>query len=158
MMLWSMVAVHWLHVMAGAFWFGAAFVFTFGVWPVLLQKPAPESKALYDAIAEKAGPMFAIAGNLTLWLGLLRGTYLGQIKSFDVLFGTAYGHTFLTALILTIAFMVQGGRMRARLDTKVWNGDRYHPGASAYVWRSGLVSIAILLAIVACMVAMHFGM
>lgn len=158
MTLQGMMAVQWLHVMAGAVWFGATVIFAFGVWPVLLRKPAAESKALYDAFADASGIVFAIAGNLTLWLGLLRGTYLGPIKSLDMLIGTPYGHTFLTALVLTVLFMGYGGHVRGSLDKRVWNGDQYHAGAAAYIWRSNAIMLALLAAIIGSMVAMRFGL
>jgi putative copper export protein len=144
--------------MGGAVWFGGTIVFAFAVWPAMLRKPAAESKATFDILAPAVGVVFAIAANLTLWLGLLRGTLLGPIQSLETLTKTAYGHTFMTALVLTVAFMIYSGRARASWEKRVWNGDQYHPGAASFIWRSNLIGVVLLIAIVACMVAMRFGL
>jgi putative copper resistance protein D len=157
-MLLPILVVHWLHVLAGVVWFGGTVVFDFVVWPTLLGRPARESRSLYQALERPAGVVFASAGQATLLLGILRGTWLGQIRSLDVLTGTSYGHTFLTALLLTIGFIAFGGVTRGKLPARVWNGDEYQPGAAGFIRRSAMIQAVLIILIVACMVAMHFGL
>jgi putative copper resistance protein D len=158
MMFLPILVVHWLHVLAGVVWFGGTVVFDFVLWPTLLRRPARESRSLYEALARPASMVFATAGQATLILGILRGTWLGQIRSLDVLTGTPYGHTFLTALILTVGFIAFGGVTRGKLPARVWNGDEYQPGAARFIRRSGVIQAVLIVLIVACMVAMHFGL
>lgn len=158
MMLWSIAIVHWLHILTAVAWFGGTMIFDFVIWPTLLRRPARESRSLYEALEKPAGLVFATAGNATVVLGLLRGTWLGQIRSFDVLTATPYGHTFLTALFLTIGFIAFGVVTRGKLPARVWNGDEYQPGAARFLHRNGAIELALMVAIVACMVAMHFGL
>jgi putative copper export protein len=152
------VVVHWLHVLAGVVWFGGMATFDLVIWPGLLRRPARESRALYQAFEKPAGLVFASAGNATVLLGILRGTFLGQVRSLAVLTGTPYGQTFLAALLLTIGLIAFGGATRGKLPARVWNGDEYQPGAARFIHRSGLVEVVLMVTIVACMVAMHFGL
>jgi uncharacterized membrane protein len=158
MMFLPIVVVHWLHILAGVVWFGGTAIFEFVIWPTLLSRPARESRSLYSALEKPAGLVFASAGNVTLWLGILRGTWLGQIRSLDALTRTPYGHTLLTALLLTVGLITFGGITRSKLPARVWNGDEYQPGAAGFIRRTGLVEVTLMVMIVGCMAAMHFGL
>jgi uncharacterized membrane protein len=150
--------VHWLHVTAGAVFFGGALLFAFALWPVMLRMPARDSRALYDALQKPVGIVMASAGHTVLWLGILRGTWFGPIQSVEMLTKTAYGHTFMTALALTIALLAYGGVTRSRTEKRVWNGDQYQPGAAGFIRQTNMVSVVLLVLIIACMVAMRFGL
>jgi putative copper export protein len=158
MMLLRIALVHWLHILAGSAWFGGTVLFAFVIWPTLLQRPARESRAIYDALERPASIVFASAGQATFWLGILRGTWVGQIQSLNVLTGTLYGYTFLSALVLTVGFITFGAVTRGKLPARVWNGDEYHSGAARFIRRTGLIEVTLLVVIIACMVAMHFGL
>jgi putative copper export protein len=152
------IVVHWLHVLGGIVWFGGH-VFTAAViWPALLRRPATEAKALSDAMAVPAMRVMGPAGMLVLVLGIVRGTVLGPVRSLDVLIGTAYGWTFLAALLLTFGLMGYAGATRQEMERRVWDGDRFHPGAAAWLRRSSAINLGGLAVILACMVLMRFGL
>jgi uncharacterized membrane protein len=152
------IVVHWLHVLGGIVWFGGH-VFTAAViWPALLRRPATEAKALSDAMAEPAMRVMGPAGMLVLVLGIVRGTVLGPVRSLDVLVGTAYGWTFIAALLLTFGLMGYAGATRQEMERRVWDGDRFHPGAAAWLRRSSAINLGGLAAILVCMVLMRFGL
>ena len=150
------VVVHWVHVVAGLVWAGGQAFAVAALWPALLRRPS-EARALFDAIGPAAGKLMGAAGPLVLLLGILRGTWLGPVRSWDALVGTAYGRTFLAAMVLTVALTAHLGAVRGQLETRVWNGAAFAPGAPAYLRRTGAVTLAGLAAIVACMVLMRFG-
>lgn len=152
------VVVHWLHVLGGIVWFGGHIFTAAVIWPALLRRPAPEAKALSDAMAEPAMRVMGPAGMLVLVLGIVRGTVLGPVRSLDVLIGTAYGWTFLAALLLTFGLMGYAGATRQEMERRVWDGDRFHPGAAAYLRRSSAINLGGLAAILVCMVLMRFGL
>lgn len=153
-----LVVVHWLHVLAGMVWFGGQVFANLVLWPALLRRPAGEARELVQGAGRWAGPLMGGSGIAVLLLGILRGTWLGPVRSPEALFGTAYGHTFLAALLLTVFVMGYAGRARGRMAERVWDGDGYHPGAAAYLRRTGAVTLAGLTAIVLCMVLMRFGL
>ena len=151
------VLVHWVHVLAGAVWFGAqAFLFA-ALWPALLGRPVPEAKALLQGVAPRMARLMGWAGPVVIVSGLVRGTLLGPIRSWQALVGTAYGHTFLVSIALVGALTVYGGRARAGFAARLWDGDAYRPGAAAYLRRFGAGMVGTLAAVVGAMVLMRFG-
>ena len=106
MTLLLLTLVQWLHVVAGAIWFGAQVFTSAVIWPALLTRPAAEARATSDAMIAPAVRLMQPAGMLVLVLGIVRGTVLGPIRSLDALVSTAYGLTFLAALLLTFFLMV----------------------------------------------------
>ncbi len=150
------ILVHWAHVLAGAVWLGGQVFGSAVLWPTLLVSPPTEARAFLDRLGPFGGRVMATAGMLTLLLGILRGTWLGPVRSLGAL-ATPYGLTFVAALVLTLVLMGYGGAVRERLDARVWDGDAFRPGAGRFIAVSSGVSLAMLAAILACMVAMRFG-
>lgn len=153
-----LVLVQWLHVLGGIVWFGAAIFMAAVMWPMIFRQPAPQARALFDSLGRQIGGLMGAASQVVLWLGLLRGTWLGPIKSFDALFGTSYGHTFAVAILLTLVLIVYGATSGPRLVTRVFDGDQFRSGAQAYVRRSNAVILVLFAAILLCMVLMRFGL
>lgn len=153
-----LVVVHWLHVLAGTVWFGGQVFGSLVLTPALLSRPAAEARELVQGMGRWAGPVMGGSGMLVLLLGIVRGTVLGPVRSLDALFSTAYGLTFLAALLLTLFVMGYSGKVRGRMAERVWDGDAYRPGAAEYLRRTGAVTLAGLTAIVLCMVLMRFGL
>jgi putative copper export protein len=155
-MSWVLV-MHWLHVVSAVTWGSGVAAMALIVWPLLLARPATESRALWGVLEQRLGPVFGPLG-LTTWIsGALRGTWLGPLQSWDALFGTGYGRWFLTALALLVGFMIFGGAVGKRVSVRVWDGDRYHPGARRFVHGTSAVTLAFIAAILLCMVRMRFG-
>lgn len=152
------IVVHWLHVLGGIVWFGGHLFTALVIWPALLRRPAAEARAVSDAMVEPAMRVMGPAGLLVLVLGIVRGTVLGPVRSLDVLVGTAYGWTFAAALVLTFGLMGYGGSTRREMERRVWDGDRFAPGAAAWLRRTNAVNLGGLALILACMVLMRFGL
>ncbi|HYE57095.1 MAG TPA: hypothetical protein VD948_01270 [Rhodothermales bacterium] len=151
------IIAQWLHVFGGIVWFGGYVLVAAVVWPMLFSRPAAEARQLFGVAAPRISRTMAVAGQLVLWFGLLRGTWLGPIKSFDALTSTPYGHTFALAILLTIGLIVHGATSGPRLAARVWNGDDFQPDARRYVNRSNALSLGLLGLILVCMVLMRFG-
>lgn len=152
-----LVVVHWLHIVSGVVWGGGLALFSLVVWPALLKQPAPEARALYLAMEKSAAPVLGAAGGLAMLLGILRGTWLGPVQSFGALFGTRYGWLMIVAFLTIFLLMGYGGSVRRRLDSQVWNGSNWQPGAARFVWRSNIVMLAGLGVILTCMVMLRLG-
>lgn len=158
MEMFGIASLHGLHVLAGAVWAGAYIFHIAVIWPTLLRHPPAQAQAWFAATAPRVGALMAVSGSLTLLLGLLRGTWLGPVRSFDILFTTAYGRTFLAAALLTLFAMVYGKRTGQGMPQRLWEGDRLRADAVATVRRSSAISLLVLAAIFACMVLMRFGL
>ena len=155
-MLFALKLVQWLHIFLGAVWIGG-FVFTmFALWPVLLRRPASEGRALWLALGKTTTPVLASSSIGVVVLGILRGTWFGPIKSWESL-STPYGSAWLTALVLSIAFIVIGISILRRMEVFVWNGDDLHPKAFQRVRLAAVTGLTAFAIILLAMVWMRFG-
>jgi uncharacterized membrane protein len=150
--------VQWLHILAGVIWFGGYVLIDFALWPALLRQPAPEARATFVVIAKYVGPLMALSGSLVVLLGIVRGTVLGPIKSLDALFGTAYGLTWLAALVIALFLSVWDARWHDRLVGPAWEGDQLRPGAIERQRAATILEIACFGAIPVCMVLLGGGL
>jgi hypothetical protein len=98
-------------------------------------------------------------------LGLLRGTVFGPVKSFSYLFGTAYGWTFLIALLLAVGTILWGQFITGRNAEKLAAlplGVGGQPGPE-YIAQSDLVKrvawieLSLFLLVFTTMILMRFG-
>ncbi len=150
--------VQWLHILAGITWFGGYIFMTFAVWPTLLHRPVPEARAFLDALVQPTSRLMMISGSLVLLLGILRGTVFGIIRSFEVLFNTLYGQTWLAALVLTLILNVHGAISSKNMDVRLWEGDHLRPDAARYLRNNNIFALVLFSVVLACMVLMRFGM
>src|SRR3989442_1365434 len=104
-MFWVLIAVHWLHVLGGVFWFGGMLYAMVILAPVTRSLPPSVASNIFGATAARAGPIIESVGAVTIGLGIVRGTLLGPVHSVDFLFGTAYGVTWGIALLLGLGIL-----------------------------------------------------
>lgn len=102
-MNWPLFIVQWVHVLLGVLWFGYALSMYFLISPTLMELPEAQGRITNSSLASVGGRVFPIVGLLVLVLGILRGTVFGPINSFEDLFGTTDGWTWLVALTGTVA-------------------------------------------------------
>lgn len=107
---WGVFVVQWLHVALGVFWFGNSLVLDFLIIPALSKLPMVTQRQVGAEIGKRSSPIFRVLVPVLVLLGIIRGTVFGPIKSLDDL-GTAYGITWLTALVLTVGVYVWGLRV-----------------------------------------------
>jgi uncharacterized membrane protein len=103
---WITVGVHWLHVLFAVTWFGAHIARVLLVEPAIRTLPEP-SQVAFNAYVGKYATRLYVPVIIGLGItGTLRGTVYGPVKSLDVLLGTPYGLSFLTAVLLGIVLAV----------------------------------------------------
>jgi uncharacterized membrane protein len=151
------ILVQWGHVLASIIWFGGTVFFEVVVMRALLARPGSEAAPLYELMGRYIAPLMTGSGMATLILGIIRGTLLGPIQSLDALFGTAYGLTWLVALILTIGLSVWGATWHSRRLGPIWEGDAIRPGARERIRMGSIVELAGFGLVLACMVLMASG-
>ena len=163
---WVVVAVQWLHVLLGILWFGNALVLDVIVIPAINRLPIVTQRDVASLIGARATPIFHVVVPLVIALGFIRGTVLGPIKNVDILLGTAYGLTWLVALVVAIATYLWGlfaiiPALRV-MDLAPVNSDGTPtPELAAATNRVKLlVSLELLgfLVIFTCMILMRFGL
>jgi uncharacterized membrane protein len=105
---WVLVAVQWLHVLLGLFWFGTVLSIDLIVIPAINRLPIVAQRTVASYIGSRATAILHVVVPLVIALGFIRGTFLGPIKSVDVLLGSAYGLTWLVALVVTVLVYLYG--------------------------------------------------
>lgn len=164
------VVLQWLHVLLGIFWFGGSLYLNVMVIPVVLSLPLDQQREVAIPLGARSNQVLPLVAILVILLGLLRGTLWGPVRSFSFLFGTAYGVTFLTSLLLASGIELWGyfvvGKAAARLNafplTEVMKpGSNTAIAFQAQVQRVKLFTFIELLGffiIFTCMILMRFGL
>ena len=163
---WFTIVVQWAHVLLGILWFGNALALDVIVIPALNRLPIVTQREIGSQIGARATPIFKVVVPLIIVLGIVRGTVLGPIRTVEAVFGTAYGVTWLAALLLTIGVYVWGLRVlepalhRMAAAPVAADGSPTTELAAATDRVKRLVGVELLgfLAIFTCMILMRFGL
>ena len=105
---WLVFGIQWLHVLTAITWFGAVIYNDLILIPALMKLPVDQGRAAGGAIRVQGTKVIVPVAAAVIVLGFLRGTVFGQIRSADALFGTAYGITWLAALVVAIVAFYWG--------------------------------------------------
>jgi uncharacterized membrane protein len=154
--VWLQFIVQWLHVLLGILWFGYALSMYFLIAPALMELPEEQGRLTNNRLGEIGARVFPIVGISVLVLGILRGTVFGPIDSFDVLFGTAYGWTWIVALLGTIAIFVTGATRVGPAFAGLKDAPDY-PAAVARLRRLSAYDLGLFGIVFTCMILMRFG-
>ena len=163
---WVVVVVQWLHVLLGILWFGNALVLDVIVIPAINRLPIVAQREVSSYIGSRATPIFHVVVPLIILLGLIRGTFLGPIKTVEFLLGSSYGLTFLTALGVTLLtylfglFVILPALRRMDLAPVNPDGSPTQELAAATSQVKRLVTLELIgfLVIFTCMILMRFGL
>jgi uncharacterized membrane protein len=107
---WGLFVVQWLHVFFGIFWFGAVLYGDFILIPALNTLPLAKQREFGSVVGARGIRVIRPVGIATILLGIIRGTFFGQIQSVDAL-TTTYGLSWSVALIAAIATFWWGDRV-----------------------------------------------
>jgi putative copper export protein len=96
-LLWLQFSVRWLHILGATVWFGSFLILTYVVRPSLTDDElAAQASRIGPRALRIVVPSIVVVG-IT---GLLLGTIFGPIHSLADLVSTAYGLTWLAAIVL----------------------------------------------------------
>ena len=156
-MNWLQFAVQWLHVLLGILWFGYALSMYFLVAPALMELPESQGRITNARLGAIGARVFPFVAVLVVLLGVIRGTVFGPINSLEDLFGTAYGWTWLVALVATLGLLYTGARYIGPIfeglkDTKDYAADAIR------LRRVSQIDLGIFFVVFTCMILMRFGM
>jgi uncharacterized membrane protein len=154
---WLQFAVQWLHVLLAIVWFGYSLSMYFLVAPALArlaEEPQREANFQLGQIGQR---VFPIVAPLVILLGIVRGTVFGPIDSLDALFGTAYGITWLVALVVSIGLVINGARNIGPATTGLKDTTDF-AAASARLQRLGQIDLVAFAIVFTCMILMRFGL
>jgi hypothetical protein len=91
----------------------------FVVIPALTRQPLEQQRQISSTPGKLSDRLFKPVSLLVIVFGILRGTVWGPIKSWDFLFGSSYGWTFIVALLTTVALILWGIFLTGRAALKL---------------------------------------
>jgi uncharacterized membrane protein len=165
-MNWLVVAVQWLHVLLAILWFGNSLSLATITIPAISRLPLVRQQEIGAELGVRGTRVIDIVAPAVIVLGFIRGTFLGPIHDADDLLGTAYGVTWLVALVLAIATFLWG-RFVIVPATQVLSRAPVNPDGSpsaeletalARAKRVTVLELVGFLAIFTCMILMRFGL
>jgi putative copper export protein len=107
-MNWVTFAVQWLHVLLGIVWFGYSLALAIFFIPAISRLSIMTQRQIGAELAERATPIIDALAPSILVLGIIRGTLLGPIDSVEDAFTTAYGVTWLLAIVVIVVVFLWG--------------------------------------------------
>ena len=163
---WVTFAVQWLHVLLGITWFGYSLALAIFFIPAINRMPIMTQRQIGSALGEHATPIIDVLAPSILVLGFIRGTFLGPIDSVQEVFTTAYGITWLVALVTIIAVYAWGrlviiGAVNKLNAAPLTPEGGPTPELDAALARAKQVTVLELLGffvIFTCMILMRFGL
>jgi hypothetical protein len=165
---WPTFVVQWLHVFLGIFWFGAVLYGDFILIPAITTLSIRTQREIGGAIGPRAARIIEPVAGLVILLGIIRGTVFGPVKTLEFL-TTAYGLTWIIALIAPIATFLWGKRVivpaverlnAISLDDVVTADGSPTPSFTTAIDRVKRVTLLELIGffiIFSCMILMRFG-
>ena len=103
----GLLAVQWLHVLGGIFWFGGSLFGNLAVFPVVLKLPEQLQRTFMVPFLERSNRILVPAAIGTILLGIVRGTVFGRIHSLADL-GMPYGIAWLIGLAVAVGVLALG--------------------------------------------------
>jgi uncharacterized membrane protein len=162
-MLWLTIVVQWLHVFSGIFWFGGTLYLDFVIIPAVMGLPREQQPAVSKRIGAQSVRVILPVATLVILLGLLRGTVFGPVRSFDFLFGTAYGITFFVGFLASLATYAWGLLVITPTAKKLEvlpideKTEMIYNANLKKIKIFGQLELIGFLAILTCMILMRFG-
>jgi copper resistance protein D len=91
-----------VHISLGIFWVGGILFIGWGVYPATRILKVTEQRAFLLSLMQRTHIIFTLAGVGVITTGVLLGTVVGPIRSFDIIWSTRYGNIWFTALIIAL--------------------------------------------------------
>jgi putative copper export protein len=162
---WITFGVQWLHVLLGIVWFGYSLALAIFFIPAMSRLPITTQRTLAEGLRARGEPIIDVVAPAIIILGIIRGTLLGPIDSVGYVFSTAYGLTWLVALVVAVAVFLWGKFVIVRAVELMNAAPLAADGGSTpelevALERAKRVTILELLGflvIFTCMILMRFG-
>ena len=152
-MVYLGMVVLYLHILAGIAWFGSSIFIIFVMIPTLRRMGATAVKEYLQAMEFASQRFFPAAGGSTVLLGIVRGLLFG------VSLNTAYGKTYLAAIVLGVGILIYGVRVTG-MNVRRMSAAPAGPEQAALIehtYRFGFIEFAGFLVLLGLMIAMRFG-
>lgn len=150
--------VQWLHIVAGAVWMSGSVICALVIYPMMVERPKADARAMFDRMAKPMTLLVSASGNLTPLLGILRATVMGPIKSFSQLWESSYGITLSVAFAISVLLAVKGARTSRKIPAWLAGEGAIPKDVASRIIRDSWISVIGFIVVLGCMVLMRFGL
>lgn len=98
-----------LHIFLAIIWVGGILFTGWGVFPAARALTFSEQRVFFLSLMKWTHKLFTAAGAGVIVTGILLGTVLGPIHSWEAVWNTKYGQLWVTALIVALITLFWGG-------------------------------------------------
>ncbi len=154
-MFWILVVLQWLHVLFAIFWFGFVMTLDFLIIPTVQTLEPRVQQAFGGAFGRRVPKVITPVASTVILLGVLRGIAGGVLGRL----GSAYGLTWIAALVITTGLLLLGIYVLTPLAQKLQSASP-GPEFDAILNRLKGLTVAELvgfLVVISLMIAMRFG-
>ena len=162
---WLVVVVQWLHVLLGILRFGNALAVAAFLIPTLNRFPLALQREVGGRYGDISTRVLNVVIPTVIVLGVVRGTVLGPIDSIEDAVTTAYGITWLVALVVALGLWAWS-RFVIEAAVEKMNAVPISPdgvvspeltAATDRVKRAVILELLGFVVIFTCMILMRFG-
>jgi uncharacterized membrane protein len=152
--LWALIALQWLHILAGIFWFGSAMTLHIVAFPAFRKFPPETQREIVEAFAARYGRLVGAVAGATILLGILRGLTGGVLSVLT----SPYGLTWIAAIVLAVAIAIfEGARISPTVGRLIAAGPEQIGALDERLANYGKIELGGFLVLFSLMIAMRFG-
>ncbi|WP_160141775.1 hypothetical protein [Salicibibacter halophilus] len=108
-MSWTLYqSVLWVHIFLAIIWVGGLLFIGWGVFPAVKKLTVRAQRQALAVILKHSHHLFSLAGIGVILTGIVLGTILGPVQSWETIWHTTYGNLWFTALITGILTLLWG--------------------------------------------------
>jgi uncharacterized membrane protein len=153
-MFWLTAILQWAHILFAIAWFGSSIAVNFLVAPAAARLSPDDQAGWWTAFGQASTRYFPSVAGATMLFGIARGVVGGVFSALT----SAYGLTWLAALVLSIGLAVWGARVTNAAVVRIGSSaGSEREAAIATAARVGRIEMAGFLLIFTLMIAMRFG-
>src|SRR5699024_3580316 len=97
-----------IHILFAIIWVGGVLFVGWGVYPTANKLPLDIRRQFLRDLLAWTHHLFTLTGLIVIMTEIILGTVLGPIRTWNILFSTSYGHTWLMALIIATLTLTWG--------------------------------------------------
>lgn len=121
-MVWEIrQLVLFVHILLGIIWVGGVLFIGWGVFPAARNLVYQVQREFFLQLMRFTHWIFTGVGIAVIFTGILLGTVLGPIQSWEALWNTPYGNKWFTALVIGIFTLIWGVVFGYRQSMKVFS-------------------------------------
>ncbi|WP_044161226.1 hypothetical protein [Virgibacillus sp. MSP4-1] len=112
-----------IHIFLAIIWVGGILFVGWGIYPAIQSLSIPNQRQFLFVLMKKTHLWLTLAGSGVVLTGILLGTVLGPVRTWNTLWSTTYGNIWLTALVVGLFTLAWGIFVGYKQTMQMLNND-----------------------------------